>query len=136
MDATSALGNDRQRVARRSAELHRHIAGRADCASVVPQQQAILGLAEAAEGGLLHAKTITVDSDISLVSSANLDRRSLFLNFEAGLYVYDQDFTSQLRFLQQSYIESSRTVDPARWNERGVKTLLAENAAGLLSPLL
>ncbi len=88
------------------------------------------------EGGLLHAKTITVDSDISLVSSANLDRRSLFLNFEAGLYVYDQDFTSQLRFLQQSYIESSRTVDPARWNERGVKTLLAENAAGLLSPLL
>ena len=88
------------------------------------------------EGGLLHAKTITLDREVSLVSSANLDRRSLFLNFEAGLYVYDQDFTSQLRFLQQSYIESSREVDPAEWNNRGVRARLAENAAGLLSPLL
>ncbi|MDE0888616.1 MAG: cardiolipin synthase [Phycisphaerales bacterium] len=88
------------------------------------------------EGGLLHAKTITLDSDISLVSSANLDRRSLFLNFEAGLYVYDQDFTSQLRFLQQSYMDSSRQVDPVSWNKRGAKARLAENAAGLLSPLL
>ena len=88
------------------------------------------------EGGLLHAKTITLDSDISLVSSANLDRRSLFLNFEAGLYVYDQNFTSQLRFLQQSYIDASELVNPATWNRRSTKTRLAENAAGLLSPLL
>ncbi len=88
------------------------------------------------QGGLLHAKTITLDREISLVSSANLDRRSLFLNFEAGLYVYDQNFTSQLRFLQQSYIDSSRLVNPATWDQRGTKTRLAENAAGLLSPLL
>jgi cardiolipin synthase len=88
------------------------------------------------EGGLLHAKTITLDSDISLVSSANLDRRSLFLNFEAGLYVYDQNFTSQLRFLQQSYMDSSRQVNPVSWNKRGAKARLAENSAGLLSPLL
>jgi cardiolipin synthase len=70
------------------------------------------------------------------VSSANLDRRSLFLNFEAGLYVYDQNFTSQLRFLQQSYIDASELVNPATWNKRSTKTRLAENAAGLLSPLL
>ncbi len=34
--------------------------------------------------GMMHAKTITVDDDWSLVGSPNLDARSLLLNFEMG----------------------------------------------------
>jgi cardiolipin synthase len=88
------------------------------------------------EGGLLHAKTTVVDRRVALVSSANLDRRSLFLNFEAGLLVYDTDFASQLRFLQQRYLESSLEVDPASWATISRRHRIKQNAAALLSPLL
>lgn len=88
------------------------------------------------EGGLLHAKTICVDRRIAVVTSCNLDRRSFDLNFEAGVLVYDSDFASSLRFLQQSYMDRSVPVALDRWLERGLRHRLAENAAGLLSPVL
>jgi cardiolipin synthase len=88
------------------------------------------------EGGLLHAKTITVDRRIGLVTSCNLDRRSFDLNFEAGVLIFDTDFASNLRFLQQSYMERSVTVDLDDWNHRSRFRNILENAAGLLSPLL
>jgi len=86
--------------------------------------------------GLLHAKTMTADRDLAIVSSANFDKRSFFLNFEASIIVYDDDFASQLRFLQQSYIDRSDEVKPEEWQTRRWPRRLAHNAAGMLSPLL
>ena len=88
------------------------------------------------EGGLLHAKTISVDRRVAVVTSCNLDRRSFNLNFEAGVLVYDSDFASSLRFLQQSYMDSSVPVSCDAWMNRRLRHRIAENAAGLLSPLL
>ncbi len=59
------------------------------------------------EGGLLHTKSITVDGEMALFGSLNLDPRSLWLNFEISLLVYDPMFTGALRALQQSYILQS-----------------------------
>ncbi|MHC4415680.1 MAG: cardiolipin synthase [Planctomycetota bacterium] len=86
--------------------------------------------------GLLHAKTITLDRRLAVVTSANLDRRSFELNFEVSMVVYDTDFASQLRFLQKSYLDGSRAVSPGAWRRRGWTRRLWQNAAGLLSPLL
>jgi cardiolipin synthase len=86
--------------------------------------------------GLLHAKTITVDRGLALVSTANLDRRSFELNFEVSLVVYDSDFASRIRFLQRSYVADSIRVDPARWARRGWPLRIGHNAAGVLSPIL
>jgi len=52
-------------------------------------------------GGLLHAKTLTVDGTTSVVTSANLDRRSFEINFEMGVLLYDEAFSERLRTLQQ-----------------------------------
>jgi cardiolipin synthase len=86
--------------------------------------------------GLLHAKTISIDKDIAFVMSANLDRRSYELNFECGAIIYDTDFTSQLRFLQQAYLEKSDLIDAAAWSNRPMHANLRDTAAGLLAPLL
>ncbi len=86
--------------------------------------------------GLLHAKTITVDRDFALVSTANLDRRSFEINFEVTTLVYDSDFASQLRLLQMRYLEDCRMVNAAKWSARRWPRRLVENAAGLFSPLL
>lgn len=87
-------------------------------------------------GGLLHAKTMTVDRELFLVGSANLDRRSLELNFEVSMIGWDSEFASRLRFLQVEYMEQSTGVNPAAWMKQSAPRRLMNNAAGLLSPLL
>ncbi len=88
------------------------------------------------EGGLLHTKSITVDGEFSLFGSLNLDPRSLWLNFEITLAVYDQPFTSTLRGLQERYIENSQFMDLETWRKRPRIEQLVVNAARLLSPLI
>lgn len=87
-------------------------------------------------GGLLHTKSVTIDGEISLFGSVNLDPRSLRLNFEISLAVYDRQFTTQLRALQQSYIDQSRLIDRDAWQRRPLGGRVAENIARLWSPLL
>ncbi|MEZ6243392.1 MAG: cardiolipin synthase [Phycisphaerales bacterium] len=86
--------------------------------------------------GLLHAKTITVDRELGMVGSANLDMRSFWLNFEVAMMIYDTDTASQLRMLQREYMEESEQVFADEWRQRGFGTRLVENGARLLSPLL
>lgn len=88
------------------------------------------------EGGLLHTKSITIDDQISLFGSLNLDPRSLQLNFEITLAVYDAAFTARLHDLQQGYIRQSQRLDVHAWKSRPFPVRLAENAARLAGPLL
>ncbi len=86
--------------------------------------------------GLLHSKTVTIDRSLALVMTANLDRRSFEINFEQSVIIYDRNFASTLRFLQQGYMDRSDHLSPHVWRQRTWSTRLAQNAAGLLSPLL
>jgi cardiolipin synthase A/B len=87
-------------------------------------------------GGLLHAKTLTIDRNLALIGSANLDRRSLELNFEVNMLVFDTDFASELRFLQTSYIEQSTQVLPQVVADWSIPRRLWQNAIGLIAPIL
>jgi cardiolipin synthase len=88
------------------------------------------------ERGLLHAKTITVDRALAIVSTANLDRRSFELNYEASLVVFDADFANRLRTLQCGYLELSQPIDATRWARRSWPRKIAQNAAGVFAPIL
>ena len=85
--------------------------------------------------GLLHAKTMTVDRSLGLVTTANFDQRSFVLNYELSTLLYDSDCASHLRFLQMSYLNDSRRITSADLHS-SVLRRLAQNAAGVLSPLL
>lgn len=45
---------------------------------------------------VLHAKTIVVDDEWTMVGTANLDYRSLFVNYELNLVTRDPDLSSML----------------------------------------
>src|SRR5262249_4675370 len=87
-------------------------------------------------GGLLHTKSITVDGWLSLFGSLNLDPRSFRLDFEITLAVYDGEFTSALRRLQQKYLERSQMLDQDALNARSALERFAEDAARLVGPVL
>jgi cardiolipin synthase len=88
------------------------------------------------QDNLLHTKSITVDGRLSLFGSVNLDPRSLRLDFEITLAVFDGDFTADLRRLQQSYLDRSILLDLDTCCKRPPLQRLAENAARLASPVL
>jgi cardiolipin synthase len=88
------------------------------------------------EGGLLHTKSVSVDGAFSLFGSLNMDPRSLHLNFEITLAIYDSAFTGALEGLQQTYAARSRTLSPENWRSRPRIDRFLENAARLVGPLL
>ena len=87
-------------------------------------------------GGLLHTKSITVDGEICVFGSVNLDMRSLWLDFEISLFIYDPNFIAEVRAMQAKYIEDSEMMDLNVWRKRSKTQQFIENAAHLVGPLL
>jgi len=88
------------------------------------------------EGGLLHTKSLTIDGEISLIGSANMDRRSFELNFENNILFYDQALTGELRQRQDSYIASSRIVAAEMVESWSWQHRLCNNAIAMFGPVL
>ncbi len=86
--------------------------------------------------GLLHTKSITVDGTLSLFGSLNLDPRSLRLDFEITLAVYNSEFTAALRGLQQQYLDHADLLTLDACRSRTGRERFAEDAARLASPIL
>jgi cardiolipin synthase len=88
------------------------------------------------KGGLLHTKSLTLDGEVTLIGSANMDRRSFELNYENNILFYDQVLTAEMRQRQDSYIAKSRQVTSEmveRWSGRH---RLWNNAIAMLGPVL
>jgi cardiolipin synthase len=87
-------------------------------------------------GGLLHAKTMLIDEDISLFGTVNMDMRSFYLNLELSLILYDGDLNAALDRLIDGYAARSRPVDPQAWARRPARQRFLENLFRLAGPLL
>ena len=87
-------------------------------------------------GGLLHSKTLTMDGEITLIGSANMDRRSFDLNYENNMLLYGHIHTQAIRQRQQSYIESARVVSPQEVENWPVTRRLWNNTIAMLGPVL
>ncbi len=86
--------------------------------------------------GLLHCKTLTVDGNWSLVGTANFDVRSLLLNFEVGVAVYDEEMARQLETVFEKDVAVAQPIDVETWQRRGVGQRVIENSLKLFSPVL
>jgi cardiolipin synthase len=88
------------------------------------------------EPDLLHTKAITVDGRIAVLGSVNIDMRSLWLNFEISLFIYDRACVSRVRELQARYLQDSVSLHPRAWRERSLGSRVAEGVLRLMGPLL
>ncbi|MGL5094754.1 MAG: cardiolipin synthase, partial [Planctomycetia bacterium] len=86
--------------------------------------------------GFMHSKILTVDDRWSLVGSANLDNRSMKLNFEVGVLFYDAAVTGALDQAVDRYLADGRLVRLAEWKRRGLAKRLGENTLRLFSSIL
>ena len=87
-------------------------------------------------GGLLHTKSLALDGEVTLIGSANMDRRSFELNYENNILFYDSALTADVRQRQQDYIARSRQVDPETVAAWPMTRRLWNNTIAMLGPLL
>lgn len=86
--------------------------------------------------GLLHTKSMTVDGQLALVGSANMDRRSLELNYENCVLIADEATTQVIRQRQLTYVTASHLVDAENVRAWPFHIRLVQNAIGMLAPVL
>ena len=88
------------------------------------------------EGGLLHTKSLTIDGEITLIGSANMDRRSFELNYENNILFHDAALTGVMRERQQSYIARSHPVTTEMVTAWPMRRRLWNNLIATLGPVL
>lgn len=86
--------------------------------------------------GFVHAKTIVVDKELSVVGTANMDIRSFDLNFEVNAVVYDEELAETLCNEFYNDLQFATQIDAEQWKDRKKLVQLVEKIAGLLSPMM
>ena len=87
-------------------------------------------------GGLLHAKTLTVDRTLSLIGSTNIDLRSFDLNYENDILLRDKDVTESIYGRQQTYVEQSVPVTIEDVNSWRFTRRIWNNVVATVGPIL
>lgn len=86
--------------------------------------------------GQQHAKTLTVDGAWAFVGTPNFDARSVFLNFEVGVAMYDHGIAEQLEADFERDVVDSHRIDAEAWTRRGAWPRVRENFCRMFSPVL
>lgn len=88
------------------------------------------------QDGLLHTKSLTLDGKVTLIGSANMDRRSFDLNYENNILFVDAELTSAMIQRQQEYLFSSRRISLEEVDAWPASRRLWHNLIATLGPLL
>lgn len=86
--------------------------------------------------GMLHSKSMVIDETLAVIGSANMDVRSLYLDFEVTTLFYDRGVTHQLAAIFARDRALGRAVEAESRARLGLRRRLLEGGARLLSPLL
>jgi cardiolipin synthase A/B len=86
--------------------------------------------------GMMHSKIVLVDGRWAMVGSANLDNRSLRLNFEVGCALHTPERVAELEARFQADLKDAAELDAESFARRPFVAQLTENACRLFSPVL
>ena len=84
---------------------------------------------------ILHSKFITIDDDMGVVSSSNMDIRSFELNLEITLVCYDTGVVNNLQKVAADYLCHSSELHLEDWQRRPLLVKVLDNLARLTSAL-
>lgn len=83
----------------------------------------------------IHSKAAVIDDAVAFIGSANLDPRSLFLNYETNLIVFSEAFASKLKYAMLDDLSHAQEVVYARWRRRPKVQQFVENFFNLFHPI-
>jgi cardiolipin synthase len=86
--------------------------------------------------GINHAKVMLADDRWAMIGSANLDYRSMRLNFELNLLFHSAERNGELARILEHDFKISQEIDRAAFAKRPFRTKFIEAALRPLSPML
>lgn len=81
---------------------------------------------------MLHAKTVIVDDEFAMIGSANLDYRSLLINYELVSFVYDPGWIRQLHTAFTDLLPGTQPYVP----DPSPQARVRENITRIVTPIL
>ncbi|WP_188676371.1 cardiolipin synthase [Subtercola lobariae] len=84
---------------------------------------------------VLHAKHFTIDNDVAVVGSSNMDIRSFSLNMEVSVLVHGRSFVDRMRAVEDDYRAVSDQLTLDNWLKRPSGQKIVDNLARLTSSL-
>lgn len=84
----------------------------------------------------LHAKHLSVDDEVALIGSINLDMRSFALNAEIGMLCYNRDIVAQMQAIETQYLAHSEQLSLEIWRQRAPWRRSLEGIARLADSFL
>ncbi|MFN4000717.1 cardiolipin synthase [Microcella sp.] len=84
---------------------------------------------------VLHSKHFTIDDDVAIVGSSNMDIRSFSLNMEVSVMVHGAEFVQRMRAIEASYRAASRELTLDEWVRRPWGEKVRDSIARLTSSL-
>ncbi len=84
----------------------------------------------------LHAKHLSIDDQVAVFGSTNIDIRSFALNAEASLVAFDPAVVGDLARIQERYFANSDLLNSDEWDRRSLAAKVAQNIARLADSLL
>nr|WP_274636890.1 cardiolipin synthase [Microbacterium bovistercoris] len=84
---------------------------------------------------ILHSKSMTVDDEVAIIGSSNMDMRSFGLNLEISMLVRGAEFVAEMRRIEEEYRQLSRELTLEEWMRQPLRSTVLDNIARLTSAL-
>jgi cardiolipin synthase len=84
---------------------------------------------------ILHSKHFSIDDDVAVIGSSNMDIRSFELNAEVSLLVRGTSFVRSMREVEAGYRRDSRELTLDEWLKQPLRSTVLDNLARLTSAL-
>jgi len=84
---------------------------------------------------VLHSKHFTVDDQVAVISSSNMDLRSFALNYEISLMLLGPSVVERVREVEDHYRALSRVLTPDEWDRRPARKTYLDNVMRLTAAL-
>ncbi|CAN7214270.1 cardiolipin synthase [Microbacterium maritypicum] len=84
---------------------------------------------------ILHTKTLTIDDEVAVIGSSNMDMRSFGLNLEVSMLVRGEEFVAEMREVEDKYRSLSRELTLEEWMQQPLRSTVLDNLARLTSAL-
>lgn len=84
---------------------------------------------------ILHTKSLTIDDEVAIIGSSNMDMRSFGLNMEISMLVRGEEFVRQMRGVEDMYRSQSRELTLDEWEKQPLRSTILDNLARLTSAL-
>ncbi|MBW9111830.1 cardiolipin synthase [Microbacterium trichothecenolyticum] len=84
---------------------------------------------------ILHTKSLTIDDEVAIVGSSNMDMRSFGLNMEISMLVRGEEFVREMRAVEDMYRSLSRELTLEEWEKQPLRSTVLDNLARLTSAL-